>query len=164
MRARGISPRSTALTTASMARVTFRARVDRADDAFFYCIALSDALHAECIGDRHAAEPQRVPQQRFHHVLPQRRRCAAVAAERGKRDVRGHDEVGAGLDRRDKWHQLDRLEPVHVCGHDWEADVGIDVGVAMARKVFGRRERAARMCAAHEQRGQSRHARRVFPE
>ena len=86
IRAREISPRS----TAAHDRVDRARRIARLEQnvgaglhgehaALFRRVALADALHRHRVGDRHAAEAERVAKQTGDDARRERRRSGAVA-------------------------------------------------------------------------------------
>ena len=59
--------------------------------------------------------------------------------------MRRHDRVGPGCEAGPEWDQLDAVEPVARVMDDRQPEVGIHVGVAVAREMLDRGEHAARL-------------------
>ncbi len=162
MHDRRLDPRGLALVRDAQQQVV--ARLERRDRVDRLRVALGQGLHVQRVGDRDAPEPEPVTQQVVHHLAGERRGQVRGAGQGRERDVRGHDEVGPGLDRRHERHQLARRQPCLVEPEVRQAQVRVQVCLAEPREVLDRRGGAGGPDAADHRRGERAHERRVVTE
>ena len=82
------------------------ARPDRGDDVDDLRGPLGQRRHVERVGDREAPEAELAAHEVVHDLAGERRGQRRVAGERRQRDVRRHDEVRPGVDRRRERDEL----------------------------------------------------------
>ena len=89
---------------------------------------------------------------------------AGVGSKRGHLDVAGHDRFGAGRDPGLERRQLDALEPLARMLDDRQAEMRVDVGVAVPGKMLERGDHAGRLQAADVGRRERADLRRILAE
>ena len=162
MHDRRLDPRGLALVRDAQQQVV--ARLERRDRVDRLGVALGQGLHVQRVGDRDAPEPEPVTQEVVHHLAGERRGQVRGAGDRRERNVRGHDEVGPGLDCRHERHQLASRQPCLVEPEVRQAQVRVEVCLAEPGKVLDRRGGAGGPDAADHRRGERAHERRVVAE
>ena len=122
------------------------AGLDRAHRQLLDRIAIGDRLHAEIVGDDHAAEAELAAQQLGRDPARQRRR--PIGIERRIEHVRGHERLHAGARGRRERRQLHGAQALDVVRDDRQLEVRIGRACRRARGSACRsrpgRRRAAR--------------------
>jgi len=108
-----------------------------------------DGVHPHRVGVNEPVELHLATQQAGDDGGTERGGAELAGVELRHLDVRGHDAVGAHGNAGAERGQLDAIEPFTRLPDDRQADVGIDIGVAVTRKVLERGEHAAGAQSAH---------------
>ena len=137
---------------------------ERRHDRVLHAGALGDRRHVERVGDGQAAEPEAVAQELRHHGPGQRRGQVRVAGDRLERDVGGHREVGACLDRGPERDQLHGVEPGTVVAQRRQPVVRVGERLAQSREVLDGGGRAGVAEATHGRGGERGDRGRVVAE
>ena len=101
-------------------------------------VGVGNAFHVETVGDDEAIETEAIFEKVGDDGAGERGWVAGVEGVDLK--VGYHDAANTLVNQSFKWIEFNRIE---VCGgvvDDREVEVGIDIGVAVARKMFGDRE------------------------
>ena len=115
----------------------------RADRAFVRRHHLGHRVHRHRVGVDEAAEPHLGPQQVVKDRPAEGRRRRRRRIERRQHDVRRHHRLGALLHAAAERQQLDAVEPRAIVGDHRQAEMAVDVGVAVAGEMLDRRDHPA---------------------
>ena len=99
------------------------ARLDRADGQLLDRIPVRDRLHAEVVGNQHAAKAE-LPAQHVGRD-PARQRRRPIGIERRIQHVRGHERLQPGGRRRRERRQLHLAQPIGVVRDDRQLQVRV---------------------------------------
>lgn len=123
-----------------------------ADSCFTDVEVLAHAAHCHGVGHDETSEAERLAEQAARHRARQRSRHGRVRFQGREGEVARHDALYAGCDRRPERHELERVQSASVDAQDWQAEVGIRVGIAVPREVFDRGDDPSRLRSPHESR------------
>jgi len=138
-----------------------RAGQQRADRALVRRHHLRDGVHRHRVGVDEAGEADLLPQQIVENRPAERGRRGGRGVERRQLDVRRHHGADALLDAAPERHELDGLEPRAIVGDHRQTEMAVDVGVAVAGKMFDRRDHPAVPRAGDVRADERRDARRI---
>ena len=94
-------------------------------------------------------KPQALAQQIGERLWRERGGYRGVPGQRGKGDMRRHDAFSACRDTLSERSQLDGLQSLRRRGDDWQRQMRIDGGVAMAGEMLERGDHSRALQSAH---------------
>jgi hypothetical protein len=124
--------------------------------------AIGEGLHLDVVRDDDAPIPQLFPEQLLHHAAREGRRRLLI--QLSNEEMARHEGRHSGLDGHAERTQLHVLEAGAGVIQGRERQVGIHVGVAMAREVLGARRDSPLLEAADHRDAQAAHELGVIAE
>src|SRR5438445_301051 len=140
-----------------------RPREEGTHGGFARAVLRDGGAHVERVGDDEALKPEGVAQQAGQDGRREGRRLLG-AGEVGDDDVRAHHDVRPGGDPGPEGDEFERIQPSVARGDAREADVGVDLGVAVTGKMFQGGEHPMIAQPAHVLRHETRDRTRIFAE
>ena len=125
---------------------------------------LRHRVHTHRVGVDQTAKAEILAEETGDRRAAERRRRRRRRVERGKLDVRGHHRADTGGDAGPERRQLDLLEPFARVRDDRQAEVTVDVGVAVTGEMLERRNHATGGEAARIRHREGRDLRGILAE
>ena len=141
---------------------TIRSRRDCAHRRFSWRVAHSDSAHVHRIGNNKALIAELIAQQIGEYVVRKRRRRVGVGLESRNVQMPRHDAVDLHGDGNSEGNKFKLIKASAIGANHRKIDVRVCSRVAVARKMFSRRQTSIFLHAANELAHKLRDALRIF--